>query len=172
MKRPCLWATLCGRSRGKRDKYRPRYFSTHLSLLSILHLHHSLPPSLYRLLISVAREKSHLLCGCQHIPAWAAHPQKHAPTGFAQAMHHHGTHSQTSAVSALPTNHPAKLPLVWSWEIEHGDRKKEARADAAVHGAAPFQGDRKLLKDIVKEKMGTDVARITFLGAGTSCLDI
>ena len=57
-------------------------------------------------------------------------------------------------------------PLEWDWDIEHEDRKAEARADAAVHGATPFQVDRKLLKDIVHERMGAHVARIKFLGAG------
>ncbi|KAI0938657.1 hypothetical protein AcV5_000290 [Taiwanofungus camphoratus] len=61
----------------------------------------------------------------------------------------------------------SKPPLVWDWVIEHEDRKKEAKADAAIHGAPPFQVDRKLLKDIVHEKMGAEVARIKFLGAGT-----
>lgn len=61
----------------------------------------------------------------------------------------------------------SKAPLVWDWDIEHADRKSEAKADAAVHGAPPFQVDRKLLKDIVQEKMGEDVVRIKFLGAGT-----
>ena len=61
----------------------------------------------------------------------------------------------------------SKAPLVWDWDIEHADRKLEAKADAAVHGAPPFQVDRKLLKDIVQEKMGEDVVRIKFLGAGT-----
>lgn len=61
----------------------------------------------------------------------------------------------------------SKAPLVWDWDIEHADRKSEAKADAAVHGAPPFQVDRKLLKDIVQEKMGEDVVRIRFLGAGT-----
>lgn len=58
--------------------------------------------------------------------------------------------------------------LQWDWDIEHEDRKKEARADAAIHGAQPFQVDRKLLKDIVHEKMGVEVVRINFLGAGSS----
>ncbi|KAH9912436.1 uncharacterized protein B0H18DRAFT_1054066 [Fomitopsis serialis] len=61
----------------------------------------------------------------------------------------------------------AKPPFVWDWDIEHADRKAETKADAAVHGAPPFQVDRKLLKDIVHEKMGENVVRIKFLGAGT-----
>ncbi|OSX63463.1 hypothetical protein POSPLADRAFT_1180391 [Postia placenta MAD-698-R-SB12] len=60
-----------------------------------------------------------------------------------------------------------KPPLVWDWDIEHADRKEEAKADAAIHGHPPFQVDRKLLKDIVQERMGTDVVRVRFLGAGT-----
>lgn len=62
-----------------------------------------------------------------------------------------------------------KPPLVWDWDIEHADRKEEAKADAAIHGHPPFQVDRKLLKDIVQERMGTDVVRVRFLGAG-ECL--
>ncbi|RDX54617.1 hypothetical protein OH76DRAFT_1340911 [Lentinus brumalis] len=64
------------------------------------------------------------------------------------------------------TQQEQEPPLVWDWDIEHEDRKAEARADAAVHGALPFQVDRKLLKDIVHERMGAEVARIRFLGAG------
>ncbi|KAL7284120.1 hypothetical protein ACG7TL_001401 [Trametes sanguinea] len=63
---------------------------------------------------------------------------------------------------------PAEKPrLVWDWDIEHADRQEERKADAAVHGAIPFEVDRKLLKDIVQERMGAEVARIKFLGAGT-----
>ncbi|THH32577.1 hypothetical protein EUX98_g1626 [Antrodiella citrinella] len=57
--------------------------------------------------------------------------------------------------------------LQWDWDIEHQDRRREAKADAVVHNTQPFQVDRKLLKDIVHEKMGTEVARVQFLGAGT-----
>jgi hypothetical protein len=64
-------------------------------------------------------------------------------------------------------NHPRPVKfLEWDWEVEHADRKCEARADAALHGAIPFQVDRKILKDVVREKMGTDVGRITFLNSG------
>ncbi len=59
-----------------------------------------------------------------------------------------------------------KKPLVWDWALEHEDRKKEAKSDEARHGAGPFQVDRKLLKDIVREKMEAEVVRIQFLGAG------
>ncbi|OJT01718.1 hypothetical protein TRAPUB_7774 [Trametes pubescens] len=67
-----------------------------------------------------------------------------------------------------PPPAPVQKPhLVWDWDIEHADRQAERKADAAVHGAIPFEVDRKLLKDIVKERMGADVARIKYLGAGT-----
>lgn len=87
-------------------------------------------------------------------------------------MIHDGTRFQTTTVVEQATNQSAKAPLAWSWELEHEDRKKEAKADAAIHGAPPFQVDRKLLKDIVKEKMGRDVARINFLGAGMFWLNL
>ncbi|KIK70042.1 hypothetical protein GYMLUDRAFT_213098 [Collybiopsis luxurians FD-317 M1] len=57
--------------------------------------------------------------------------------------------------------------LEWDWDIEHADRKAERKADAAFHGALPFEVDRKLLKDVVREKMGVEVVRIKFLSAGT-----
>ncbi|TBU59358.1 hypothetical protein BD310DRAFT_925391 [Dichomitus squalens] len=78
--------------------------------------------------------------------------------------------TQSATQQPLPAQ-PAKPSeehsLEWDWDIEHEDRKAEARADAAVHHAMPFQVDRKLLKDIVHERMGAEVARIRFLGAGT-----
>ncbi|KAG6852431.1 hypothetical protein C0991_012002 [Blastosporella zonata] len=58
-------------------------------------------------------------------------------------------------------------PLQWNWEIEHADRKREAKADAALHGSTPFQVDRRVLKDVVRENKGVDVGRIEFLSAGT-----
>lgn len=70
--------------------------------------------------------------------------------------------------SMTPTTPQASQPLLqWNWEAEHADRKLEAKADSAIRDAPPFQVDRKLLKDIVQEKMGANVARIKFLGAGT-----
>ncbi|KAF7289806.1 hypothetical protein MIND_01354900 [Mycena indigotica] len=58
-------------------------------------------------------------------------------------------------------------PLEWDWDIEHADRKREALADKAQHGAMPFEVDRRVLKDVVLEHMKTPVARIVFLSAGT-----
>ncbi len=68
-------------------------------------------------------------------------------------------------ISVANHAHPVKL-LEWDWEVEHADRKSEAKVDAALHGAIPFQVDRKILKDVVRERMGTDVGRITFLNSG------
>lgn len=59
-------------------------------------------------------------------------------------------------------------PLQWHWETEHTDRQHERKADAALHGATPFEVDRRVLKDVVREKMGIEVGRITFLSAGVS----
>lgn len=75
----------------------------------------------------------------------------------------------TDNTSALTGKATAQLsPLIWNWEVEHEDRKKERKADAALHGATPFEVDRKLLKDVVREKMGVEVGRIKFLSAGQS----
>lgn len=61
---------------------------------------------------------------------------------------------------------PQRSPLRWDWATEHADRKKERKADATLHGTTPFEVDRTVLKDIVREKMGVDVGLITFLSAG------
>ncbi|KAF7969602.1 hypothetical protein HWV62_26839 [Athelia sp. TMB] len=61
----------------------------------------------------------------------------------------------------------AQLPPVWDWDVEHADRAREAQADAALHGQAPFQVDRRTLRDIVAEKMAGEVVRIKFLSSGT-----
>jgi len=71
-------------------------------------------------------------------------------------------HSQPTPTSTLPP------PLQWDWATEHADRKRESKADAALHGASPFEVDRRVLKDVVREKMGVDVGRVTFLSAGMS----
>ncbi len=68
-----------------------------------------------------------------------------------------------------PTN-PPRLPLAWDWNLEHEDRKKERKVDAALQGLIPFEMDRKLLKDVVREKMGVEVARISFLSSGICLL--
>ncbi|KAG7086800.1 hypothetical protein E1B28_002728 [Marasmius oreades] len=60
-----------------------------------------------------------------------------------------------------------EAPLVWDWDVEQKDRQREAKMDASVHGAIPFEVDRKILKDVVREKMGIEVGRIEFISSGT-----
>lgn len=66
---------------------------------------------------------------------------------------------------------PVPRPLVeWDWDVEHADRAKEAESDraagqdAVTHG--PFQVDRRVLRDVVRERMGEEVGRIEYLSAG------
>ncbi|KAJ3829145.1 hypothetical protein EV361DRAFT_878494 [Lentinula raphanica] len=73
----------------------------------------------------------------------------------------------TESDSSSPPEEDENEVLEWDWDIEHADRKAEAKADAALHGALPFEVDRKVLKDVVREKMGAEVVRIKFLSAGT-----
>ncbi|KAF8662777.1 hypothetical protein AX14_007012 [Amanita brunnescens Koide BX004] len=84
-------------------------------------------------------------------------------------MHLNASYSDTQIddyTTQVPVSNGVK-PLEWDWEVEHADRKCEAKADAALHGAIPFQVDRKILKDVVRENMGADVGRIAFLSSGT-----
>ncbi|EEB96181.1 hypothetical protein MPER_04729, partial [Moniliophthora perniciosa FA553] len=55
----------------------------------------------------------------------------------------------------------------WDWDIEQADRQREAKIDASLHGATPFEVDRRVLKDVVREKTNVEVARIEFLSSGT-----
>ncbi|KAH9049328.1 hypothetical protein EDB84DRAFT_1433717 [Lactarius hengduanensis] len=64
------------------------------------------------------------------------------------------------------TGFPKPSFVEWDWDLEQADRKREAKADSAVHGAQPFLVDRSLLRDVVKEKLGCRVGRITFLNSG------
>jgi hypothetical protein len=54
----------------------------------------------------------------------------------------------------------------WDWNLEHADRKREVKADSAVHGAPPFHVDRNILRDVIREKLDCRVGRITFLNSG------
>ncbi|KAL4259966.1 Altered inheritance of mitochondria protein 9, mitochondrial [Pleurotus pulmonarius] len=74
---------------------------------------------------------------------------------------------ENPSIMAIPLAAPPQPKLEWDWDIEHEDRRKEAKADAAMHGAAPFLVDRRVLKDVVTEKVGVDVGRISFLSSGT-----
>lgn len=83
------------------------------------------------------------------------------------------TAGHISGDTSVPMVHKPKskqaiepAPLEWDWDIEHEDRKKEAQADASMHHAQPFQVDRRVLKDVVWEKMGAQVGRIRFLSSG------
>ena len=105
------------------------------------------------------------------------------------SYHHHQTQS-------TPVRAPSPEPeLTWDPAIDQADRAREARADAAdfAHGAAgshsttnlngnargagvyggysstagAFQMDRRVLRDLVKEKFGVEVVRIRFLSSGT-----
>lgn len=58
--------------------------------------------------------------------------------------------------------------LEWDWALEHADRTRESRLDAAGGVGDIFQIDRKALRDAVKEKMGGEVVRIRFISSGSS----
>ncbi|TFK65517.1 hypothetical protein BDN72DRAFT_195551 [Pluteus cervinus] len=75
------------------------------------------------------------------------------------------TNKQVPAPQSTSPLQPHELK--WDWGVEHEDRKREAKADHGFHNSTPFQVDRRVLKDVVLEKMGVDVARITFLSSGT-----
>ena len=80
--------------------------------------------------------------------------------------------SQNNAAT-LPTSSTTFEPsatttLEWDWDIEHADRILEAKADAEWQSELPFQVDRKVLKDVVRERMGLEVGRINFLSLGKS----
>ncbi|KJA21523.1 hypothetical protein HYPSUDRAFT_202873 [Hypholoma sublateritium FD-334 SS-4] len=72
-----------------------------------------------------------------------------------------------AAVAVTAHKVPAQPPLTWDWAVEHEDRKRERKSDAASHEPTPFEVDRKILKDVVREKMGVEVGRIRFLNSGT-----
>lgn len=77
----------------------------------------------------------------------------------------------TETPTPLRTPHDdTRPPLIWDWDIEHEDRKRERKADsdATLRGATPFEVDRRVLKDVVREKIGVEVGRISFLSAGMS----
>jgi hypothetical protein len=77
-------------------------------------------------------------------------------------------YSQPSSFTSLNATKPSVVQ--WDWNLEQADRKREAKADSAVHGAqpGPFLVDRSLLRDVIREKLGCRVGRITFLNSGAS----
>ncbi|GLB38967.1 putative phosphotransferase enzyme family protein [Lyophyllum shimeji] len=82
-------------------------------------------------------------------------------------MHENGHDLPVTRSNGAASSSPSAAPLQWSWEVEHADRKREVKADAPLHGATPFQVDRRVLKDVVRENQGKEVGRIEFLSAGT-----
>jgi hypothetical protein len=60
------------------------------------------------------------------------------------------------------------MTLEWDWDIEHADGKLETKADAEWQSELPFQVNRKVLKDVVRERMGLEVGRINFLSLSKS----
>lgn len=80
------------------------------------------------------------------------------------------TDSMSAVTEATDPNDSLNPPIEWDWDAEHADREKERKADATMmhmHNG-PFQVDRKLLKDVVREKMECEVGRIQFLSSGES----
>jgi hypothetical protein len=79
-------------------------------------------------------------------------------------------YSQPSSFKLTTHNMTKPSVVEWDWNLEHADRKREAKADSAVHGAqpGPFLVDRNLLRDVIREKLGCRVGRITFLNSGAS----
>ncbi|KAJ6529127.1 hypothetical protein DFH09DRAFT_1285340 [Mycena vulgaris] len=110
-------------------------------------------------LVSISWQKSRHSC---KLKALLHRPGLICPaTGVTTMTADDESESQTDSQNATAP------PLEWDWDIEHADRKREAQADAALHGATPFEVDRRILKDVVLEHMKTPVARIVFLSAGT-----
>ncbi|KAI5119076.1 hypothetical protein M0805_005494 [Coniferiporia weirii] len=59
---------------------------------------------------------------------------------------------------------PQHIKLEWDQDVELADRAREAKHDGIDRS---FQVDRKVMRDIVREKMGFEVARIRFISSGT-----
>lgn len=76
--------------------------------------------------------------------------------------------TMTSATTnhAKPSPAAASAECEWDWAKEQADRKREAKADSAVHGAPSFHVDRNVLRDVIREKMDCQVGRIEFLSSG------
>ena len=92
--------------------------------------------------------------------------------------------STTTSSASATGSHPTMIttaplsPMIWSWTREHADRRREREADEGLHGrhgathyiygshSVPFEVDRRLLRDSVREKMGEEVGGIEFLSAG------
>jgi hypothetical protein len=109
--------------------------------------------------------------GCKKlgIPAFVSSPRSRSGVRVTDFLFpcraRSGTFEPLMSGGARDQEQPPKK-LEWDWDLEHQDRAKEAKADRAVHNAQPFLVDRRVLKDVVKEKFQVDVARIVFLSSG------
>ena len=103
-----------------------------------------------------------------HDGHFSSHRVAHKAPDPSSLSYHTPTAQAAPAPDMSPARAPAEPVLEWDWDVEHGDRKREAKADAAQHNAQPFLIDRKILKDVIREKMECEVARITFLSSGMS----
>ena len=77
--------------------------------------------------------------------------------------------SKTPGTSSQLEHPPALTPskLEWDLDIDLADRAREKRHDGAD---TSFQVDRRIMRDIVKEKLGQEVARIRFISSGKHLL--
>ena len=80
-------------------------------------------------------------------------------------------HSTTPGASLLPERSPTvtSIKLEWDPDIDLADRVREKRHDGAD---TSFQLDRRIMREIVKEKLGHEVARIRFISSGKHTLII
>lgn len=76
---------------------------------------------------------------------------------------------QQPSLSAAAQPEPAATPLKleWDWDAELADREREIRHDG---NDTSFQVDRRVLRDVVKEKLGVEVAHIRFISSGKYAL--
>jgi len=100
-----------------------------------------------------------------HPPAAHASSRVQSQTHLAR-RHHTAVPPPLQGTVPLPPPSSAYTPIAWDWQAEHRDRKLESKADSALHGTQPFQVDRRVLKEVVRERARVDVARITFLSSG------
>lgn len=66
----------------------------------------------------------------------------------------------------VDTDDQSSEPIEWDWDVEAEDRDRERQVDHDLQGAPIFQVERRVLKDVVREKMDCEAGRIKFLSAG------
>lgn len=99
------------------------------------------------------------------LPTWRDHHVAQLRGAMSPNGHAFTENILPGTVPLAPLPPTSYTPIEWDWDVEHADRRREARADAA-HDAQPFLVDRRVLKDIVREKTHCEVGRITFLSSG------